>query len=94
MNIRNPDTLAQYVNLSWIAQRWGITLSSVTKGHCGVGKLPVRKHGRELLVHVDDLSRYEARLRRQLRERLVEQEQKINAFLGALDKPLLPVIGD
>ena len=91
VNLKNADN---YVNLSWIAHRWGVALSTVTKSHVGPGKLPVRRHGRELLVSLDDLSRYEARLRAALRERRAETVDKIDAFLGAINKPLLPVIGD
>ena len=71
-----------------------MSLSSVTRSHIGPGKLRVRRNGRELLVSLDDLSRYEARLRRQLRERKQETLNRIDEFLGALEKPLLPVIGD
>jgi len=89
VNLQNPS---RYVYLSWIAQRWGISLSSVLRNHVGPGKLLTRRHGRGLLVSLDDLSRYEARLRVALRTRRKEQVEKIEDMLAAIEKPL-PLIG-
>lgn len=74
----DPSTGRIFVNLTEIAQRWRTTVASVLRYHVGVGRLMTTRAGRAHYVSVDDLARYEEKLKEAARRRYEEQRDRLS----------------
>jgi hypothetical protein len=69
-----------FLNLSEIADRWGITAAAVARYHVGGDRMPSRRHGRAILVLAQDLADYEELVAAELEQRIRDDMERLQRF--------------
>jgi hypothetical protein len=76
-----------FLNLTEIAERWGVTVSSIQRYHVGSGRLATRRDGKSHLVPVRDLRTYEARLIGEAKERIAKERSRLERLAAPIGVP-------
>lgn len=75
------------MNLTEIAERWGVTVSSVQRYHVGNRRMRTVREGRSHLVLVRDLRRYEAKLIEEATERIEKEKERLERLSTPIALP-------
>lgn len=75
------------MNLTEIAERWGVTVSSVQRYHVGNRRMRTVREGRSHLVLVRDLRRYEAKLIEEATERIEKEKMRLSRLQTPIKVP-------
>lgn len=74
-----------FVNLTWIADRWGMSIQGVLKHS---GKWKTIRYGKAHLVDLDELKEYEDKFKKEIEERMIRRWIADEKLLKRLSTPL------